>query len=50
MMKYICGVNCIYVGGGVKVQQFRDEVHGEGVCFPMFHCFFEVYAIPKYSF
>ena len=51
MMKYSCGVKCIYVGGGVKMQQFRDGVHGEGVCFPLFHCFFEVYVIPtKCSF
>ena len=50
MMKYSCGVKCIYVGGGVNVQQFRDGVHGEGVCFPLFHCFFEVYVIPKCSF
>ena len=49
MMKYSCGVKCIYVGGGVNVQQFRDGVHGEGVCFPLFHCFFEVYVISKCS-
>ena len=36
MMKYSCGVKCIYVGGGVKVQQFRDGVHGEGVCWFLF--------------
>ena len=63
MMKYSCGVKCIYVrvvsrrsgnetnvGGGVNVQQFRDGVLGEGVCFPLFHCFFEVYVISKCSF
>ena len=41
----------VYIrGGGVNVQQFRDGVHGEGVCFPLFHCFFKVYVIPKCSF
>ena len=47
MRKYCCGVKCIYVGGGVNVQQFRDGVHGEDVCFPLFHCFFEMCVIPK---
>ena len=27
------------------VQQFRDGVHGEGVCFPLFHCFFEMFVL-----
>ena len=37
----------ILLWGEVNVQQFRDGVHGEDVCFPLFHCFFGMWVIPK---